>query len=214
MSGGKLKMKNLFVVVVLLAWFVTPAMADYNAGIAAYQRGDYATAFRELKPLAERGLKWKPFPEKENAEEWLEAAMAQLFLALMYGIGQGVPQDSKEELRWLRLAAEKGVPHAQTLLGTKYHAGEGVQQDYKEAMRWNRLAAEQGHDEAQRNLGPMYFKGQGAPQDYVQGHMWFNLSAAQGDANSIKARDAISVLMTPAQIAEAQKLAREWKPKK
>ena len=51
------------------------------------------------------------------------------------------------------------------------------------------------------------------PQDYVQAHMWLNLAAAQSHADAVKNRDIVAALMTPAQIAEAQKLAREWKPK-
>ena len=60
----------------------------------------------------------------------------------------------------------------------------------------------------------MYANGQGMPQDYVQAHMWLNLSAAQGHVNATKNRDTIAAKMTPAQLAEAQKLAREWMPKK
>ena len=60
----------------------------------------------------------------------------------------------------------------------------------------------------------MYATGKGVPQDYVRAHMWFNLSAAQGIQNAARKRDDIATRMTPAQIAEAQKLAREWQPKR
>jgi TPR repeat protein len=79
-------------------------------------------------------------------------------------------------------------------------------------MKWYRLAADQGYAHAQYNLGIMYAKGQGVPQDYVKAHMWFNLSAAQGEQDAAEHRDKVAQRMTPAQIAEAQKLAREWKP--
>jgi TPR repeat protein len=59
----------------------------------------------------------------------------------------------------------------------------------------------------------MYYNGHGGTQDYVQAHMWFNLVAAKGDAAAVKNRDNVASRMTPAQIAEAQKMAREWKPK-
>ena len=59
----------------------------------------------------------------------------------------------------------------------------------------------------------MYENGDGVPQDYIQAHMWFNLAGARGDAQGIKDRDALSREMTPDQIAEAQRLAREWKPR-
>ena len=79
------------------------------------------------------------------------------------------------------------------------------------------MAAEQGNAAAQYNIGVMYYKGQGVPQDYVQAHMWFNLAASRLEAEkrneAVKNRDIIASRMTPAQIAEAQRLAREWKPK-
>ena len=84
--------------------------------------------------------------------------------------------------------------------------------DYATDASWFRKAAEEGNVIAQHDLGVMYAKGEGVPQDYVQAHMWFSLSAAQGDG-ATKNRDIIAAKMTPAQIAEAQKLAREWKPK-
>ena len=59
----------------------------------------------------------------------------------------------------------------------------------------------------------LYANGEGVRQDYVRAHMLFNLSAAQGNQNAMKDRDRIARRMTYEQIAEAQKLAREWKPK-
>jgi len=56
--------------------------------------------------------------------------------------------------------------------------------------------------------------GRGLPQDWVQAHMWYNLAAAQGLEPANKLRDSLAKKMTPAQIAEAQKMAREWRPKK
>ena len=83
--------------------------------------------------------------------------------------------------------------------------------DYATDVSWFRKAAEEGNVFAQHALGVLYAKGEGVPQDYVQAHMWFSLSAAQdGDTNN---RDIIAAKITPAQIAEAQKLTREWKPK-
>ena len=117
-------------------------------------------------------------------------------------------------MRWYRLAAEQCDALAQCNLGYMYDTGRGVPQDYKEALRWYRLAAEQGFASAQFNLGLMYDTGQGVPQDCVQAHMWFNLAGAAGDPDGVKNRDIVTAKMTPAQIAEAQRLAREWKPQK
>ena len=84
--------------------------------------------------------------------------------------------------------------------------------DYATAVRLNRPLAEQGDANAQYNLGVFYDNGLGVPQDKVRAYMWFNLSAAQGREGAAAFRDLIARRMTPAQIAEAQKLAREWKP--
>src|SRR4029077_12512676 len=97
--------------------------------------------------------------------------------------------------------------------------GQGVPQDYAEAAKWYRKAADQGFAEAQSNLGAMYAKGQGVPQDYVEAYKWFDLAAARFAASDAALRDGvvsdrerIAAGMTRAQIAEAQRLAREWKP--
>ena len=94
-----------------------------------------------------------------------------------------------------------------------YVQGQGVPQDYAEAMKWYRLAADQGNAPAQNDLGALFFMGQGVPQDFVLAHMWFDLSATQGNQDATENRDLAERRMTPEQIAEAQKLAREWKPR-
>jgi TPR repeat protein len=81
------------------------------------------------------------------------------------------------------------------------------------AMSWYRKAAEQGNGPAQYYLGLMYAQGRGVPQDFVQAHMWLNLAATQDTGDAAQSRDTLAAMMTPAQVAEAQKLAREWKPK-
>jgi len=88
------------------------------------------------------------------------------------------------------------------------------QGDYATALKEWKLLAEQGHASAQYNLGVMYANGQGVPQDYIQAHMWWNLSAAQGDKDAVHNRDIVASKMSPERIAEAQRLAREWRPKK
>ena len=84
--------------------------------------------------------------------------------------------------------------------------------DHNEAARLYRLAAEQGHAVGQLSLGNMYKRGQGVSQDNVQAYKWFNLAGSQ-IVSAFLSRDRVADFMTPAQIAEAQKLAREWKPK-
>jgi len=107
--------------------------------------------------------------------------------------------------------AEQGDMFAQFNPGVMCEYGQGALQDYAEAMKWYRKAADQGYAPGQLKLGFMYYFGQALPQDYVQAHMWFNLAAAQGDSGAQKLRDLSAKKMTPAQIAEARRLAREWK---
>jgi TPR repeat protein len=139
----------------------------------------------------------------------------------MYNIGgQGVPQDYAEAVKWYRKAADQGNAEAQFWLGAAYYLNRGVPQDYAEAVKWYGKAADQGNAAAQASLGAMYSVGQGVPQDYVQSHKWLNLAASRIPASDaerevvVKLRDAVAAEMTPAQIAEAQKRAREWKPKR
>jgi hypothetical protein len=101
-----------------------------------------------------------------------------------------------------------------------YAEGHGVLQDHAEAVKWYRLAADRNHAQAQYNLGLWFASGEAVSQDYVSAHMWFNLAAASFPASDVsnrnlagKNRDLVARKMTPDQIAEAQKLAREWKPK-
>jgi hypothetical protein len=135
----------------------------------------------------------------------------------MYDQGKGVVQDYAEAILWYRKAAEQGDVLAQLNLGVMYDEGKGVVEDYVEAIRWFRKAAEQGDARAQYNLGLMYSKRRGVVQDYVQAHMWVNLAASRATGDDQKrfteARDALARKMNSEQIAEAQRRAREWKPK-
>ncbi len=122
-------------------------------------------------------------------------------------------------VKWYRKAAEQGNALAQSSLGIFYSTGRGVPQDDAEAVGWWRKAAEQGDAKSQYNLGTTYANGPGVPQDYAQAHMWYNLAASslppgEDRDQSVKNRNSVAEKMTPAQICEAQKLAREWRPKK
>ncbi len=109
---------------------------------------------------------------------------------------------------WLPLA-EQGDAKAQFNIGALYDFGEGVLKDDAVAVQWYRLAAAQGDVEAQFNLALMYQYGEGVPQDYMQAYAWFNIAAAQGNKNAVNNRDVIQRRMTPAQVAEGEKLSRE-----
>jgi TPR repeat protein len=118
-----------------------------------------------------------------------------------------------EHVRCLHEAAEQGDMVSQHLLGSVYFIGDEAPQDYEEAAKWFSRAANQGDSTAQFYLASMYFSGEGVTEDIVCSQMWLILSTAQGNEYARLARDRAEQQMTPAQIKEAQKLAREWKPK-
>ena len=122
--------------------------------------------------------------------------------------------DYETALRIFGVEAVLGNAAAQSNLGVMFETGLGTPSNFRLAVTWYQKAAEQGHADGQRNLGKMYALGIGLLEDYVIAHMWFNLAAARGAEDAVKFRDRLSKDMTPAQIAEAQRLAREWKPKK
>ncbi len=299
-------MRRLILTAALFVGLAVPAWADVDAGVDAWERGDYATAYQEWKPLAEAGDALAQFnlgtwyyhfeQNYEQAAKWVRfaaqqgLAQAQHDLGRFYVLGQGVRQNDVEAARWFRLAAEQEHPMAQYNLGASYYSGEGVpqdygqavalfrkaatagivmaqhnlgamylqslgvQQDYQEAAMWFLLAAEQSVEAALRNIGAsqagrlggkfpivagessptmenyregvayalaaaksalgyLYAEGAGVRRDDVLAHMWFQLAANQGDPDAADNLDTLAARMTPAQIAEAQKLAREWKPK-
>jgi hypothetical protein len=196
LEEAKMTRFRFLLFVALPLGFAAAAHAGFDDGKAACDRGDHAKAYEELKALAGQRL-----------------AAAQIDLGAIYNFGLGAQQDHGEAVKCCRRAAEQGDIGAQYDLGLMYAKGKGVPQDYFEAAKWYRKAAEQGHPDAQRDLGVMYFDGEGVQQDLVQAHMWLNLAAAQGDLKSQQAREKVAEKMTPSQIAEAQRLAREWKPK-
>jgi TPR repeat protein len=126
--------------------------------------------------------------------------------------------DYAAAMRLLRPLADQGSAGAQYDLGVMYANGQGVPQNYTQAVMWYRKAADGGDAGAQNDLGVMYANGYGVPQNYAQALMWFNLAAspASDDATrneAVKTRDLVAAKMTPAQIAEAQRIASEWVPK-
>ena len=113
-----------------------PAQRGNSAdGVEAYNRGDYATAFREIRPLAEQG-----------------DAKAQFTLGVMYDNGKGVPENDAEAVKWFRKAAEQGNASAQSNLGIMYVLGIGVPEDYVKAHMWFSLAKAEGHEGAAKSL--------------------------------------------------------------
>jgi uncharacterized protein len=153
-----------------------------------------------------------------EALKWFRKAADQGYdygqnrMGLIHAGGQnGVTQDYGEGLVWFGKAAQQGLAEAQYNLGVLYQEGHGVPQNFAEALKWYRMAANQGYDRAQLSLGFMYANGIGVKKDSVQAYMWFNLAAAS-NATYAPNRDQTAKLLTPDQLAKAQKLALDWKP--
>ena len=113
-------------------------------------------------------------------------------VAVLVALATGAPvQVQTPELDELRALAEQGDATAQFNLGIMYDNGRGVPQDDAEAVRWYRLAADRGHATAR-----------------------FNLMASRTTdserGNAVRNFDRVVGRMTPDQLAEAQRLAREW----
>ena len=85
--------------------------------------------------------------------------------------------------------------------------------DYETTLKEFRAVADQGEVAAQNSLGLMYYKGQDVPENYIQAYMWASLAAAQSDEDAVEGLEILEKKMTPVQVAEAQRLAREWTPK-
>ena len=148
-------MLKRILVAAFLALVPCAALAGpFEDGWAASQRGDYATALKYWRPLAEQGV-----------------VEAQHNLGEMYRKGEGVPQNDAKAVKWYRKAAEQGFASAQNSLGIMYNMGQGVPQDYTQAAKWRRKAAEQGHVTSQFALGLSCDLGEGVVQDYTEAGM-------------------------------------------
>lgn len=170
------------------------AGADLEAGKRAFKERDFATAFKELSPLAEQG----------NAE-------AQSYVGKMYLMGQGVDQDRAHALKLFKESAAQGNADAEFLLGTIYLLPHD---NIPEGLKWLRLSADQGNQDAQLLLGKGYMEGDyGLPPDPVQADMWLRLAARDNLPFYKLQLLSAERQMNAAIIAKGKALADAWKPK-
>jgi len=201
---------------------------------AASDRGDTETAFRICRPLAEQGnaeaqnrlgILYSNAKDYGQALKWFRQAMekglavAATNLGGMYLRGEGVPHDINEGVRLYKKAALTGRPSAAWDLGSGYYLGQFGKRDYVEAAKWYRFAADRSYAPAAYELAYLYKNGEGVPSDVVSAHMWSNLAAGWmgpeaylGKQQAVTLRSSLERTMTPEQIAEAHRLARQWKP--
>jgi len=170
--------------------------AQYNlAGMYANGKGapqDYFEALKWYKEAANQG-----------------DTLAQRAIGEMYKDGKGVPQHYGDAVKWYRLAAEQGDPAAQSELGEMYSEGKGVQQDNVMAHMWFNLAAV-GYQKHTDFSTPHPLFNESRTQELSRLRAKLNFESTKRTA---EARDILAKAMNSEEIAEAQKLAQEWKPK-
>ena len=154
---------------------VIAQVSDYKKAVNAYKNGDYETAYKLIRPLADNGF-----------------AQAQYSLGAMYEKGMGVNASLKTAKKWFQLAAEKGISKAQYKLGLIYRDGKGVEKNYSKAIKWWKLVANKGNSEAQINLGLLFENGQGVLQDYSEAIRLYRLAVRAGNT---KAQKHLSLLL-------------------
>lgn len=184
---------SLCVLAVLLS-AGSSAAANLTTAQQAYKQKDYATALKESTPLAEQG----------NPE-------AQLLLARMFLMGQGVSRDPDQAMKWFRASANQGNADAQFFMGSYYLL---PRRDIPQGVKWLRLSAEQGNQDAQLLLGRTYADGSSeVPRDPVQGEMWLRLAAKDNLPFYASQLAAAEQRMSPEEIQKGKALAAAWKPK-
>ena len=222
-------------VITLLVLAITPAQPlaaqsfkpDLEAGYAAFEKGDFASALKHFGSLAEQGHARAQLnlglmhaygngvtKDDKEAVRWFRKAAdqgdadAEYSLAGMYRKGWGLTQNYAEAVRWYRLAAKQGDAEAQYWLGVMYDNGAGVTKDLKKAAHLYRKAAEQGYALAQLNLGVMYANGEGVMHDDVMAYVWTNVSAANGNEAAPGNIKFFAERLEKADLRKAQKLSR------
>ena len=185
-------MKKLLVCILFVLFGTQMYAQEIDKGYEAYNDGDYATALKEWKPIAEQGY-----------------AFAQYKLGIMFEYGNGVPKDYAEAVKWYRLSAEQGYAIGQYSLGLMYSNGYGVLKDKAEAVKWWRLSAEQGYAYAQCMLGIMYELGEGVLKDNITAHMWYNIASGNGHKSAGDWRDGRAGFMSASDIKKATDMANK-----
>jgi len=213
---GNVLLGAIFLFVFGFGW---QAIKGYRRTVKDFKENKNAAAEGGKEAQNSLGLKYRDGlgveQDFKEAVKWFEKAAnqgvadAQNNLGIMYAEGLGVEQDFKEAVRWYQKAADQEDLLAQTNLGGMYAEGLGVEQDFKEAVKWFEKAADQGAAMAQNNLGGMYEKGLGVEENYVTAYTWVSIATFNGFEIAKEITSIIAKEMTPAQIAEAEALAKE-----
>lgn len=183
-----------FTLIFALAMIVSCASLITRTGRAAYVRGDYQSAIKELTPFAEQG----------NAE-------AQYLLGASYANASPPEQDYFKAESWLQAAAEQGHTDAMVDIA-KLSLFYKKERDVEKAVRWYMKAADRDHPEGQFMTGTYYFsEDAGVEKDNVKAYMWWLLSAAKGHQLAKMMLEKSLVKISPGEVQKAEMLAKEWK---
>ena len=188
----------------------TKVLAERGDAKAQYDLGNYYDTGQGVAKNVVEAMKWF----RKSAEQ--NYAPAQCNLWVSYHTGSGVPADEVEAMKWLRKAVAQDDADAESMLGFCYKVGQGVDKDDVEAAKWYRKAAEQDltGTQAVYAIGEFYFNGQGVPKDYVEAYKWFKLASVYKNIDAERILPVVKSLMTAEQIAEGERLANKFKPRK
>lgn len=185
---------HVFLLIGLLLYSVPQiAEAGLESGLSAFEHGDYGTAYRELRPLAEDG-----------------DPKAQYYIGLMSYSGRGVAPDSAEAIRWMKPAAEKGIAEAQYLYALLLEGGPPGSGGKTEAIKWFTLASDQGNVDAQMKLVDRYLRGEGVRQDLVQAYTWCGVAQLHVPSRCNPREYLPTYQMTLEQQEEAKRRVQQW----
>jgi TPR repeat protein len=213
--GVRAGLRCVAAAVVVVLMISGAAMADYAAGLAAFNRKDFPHAFSEWiesakagDAHAQHGLgmlyelgEGVPHADAKAAAEWYQKAAAQNYppainnLARLYADGRGVAQDLKKAIELWSRAADAGNVTARFNLGLQYANGSGVPKDLKKAAEHLLKAAESGLPEAQFMIAGFYRDGSGVEKDAAAARLWYDRAATAGFE---PAREQLAALDKPA----------------
>ncbi|MFZ2725162.1 MAG: SPOR domain-containing protein [Methylococcaceae bacterium] len=175
-------MKRYFIPLISLG-FISICFADFNTGVAAYNKGDYQTALKEWEAVTKQATISNNFEWQSTIDRPI--VDAQYAIALLYWQGKGVKQNYKTAEQWLIQAANAGHAEAQLKLAYLYMTGLTKTADYSNAKQWLEKAAAQNNPDAHYNLALLYFKGLAVNKDDEQAKKWLKLPVQRGDNSAI-----------------------------
>ena len=210
----------------LFSTFALSQTDRLEAGLAAMERGHYATAIRSWMPIAEDGV-----PEAQNnighmyeeglgvpqnyilAMNWYRQAAdndlpeAQHNMGLLYYHGYGVAQNLVESFRWFKKAADEGLMESEYMVGLAYERGEGVSLDYAMAREYLLKAAKKNYSPAQLMYAFMLQAGEGGDSDSYNGYLWGRIAELNGEGEAVNVTSIAGIPLDKDEIDEANLIA-------